>query len=118
MPDPVWIEGLRPLQHANVFCKVSALVELAEARPAPVDLAYYTPTLDALWNTFGVDRLVYGSNWPVSKRFASYAVVQGLAWRYFEKRAYMYWIECFGKIALPRISGLKADRCGFSLLEC
>ena len=110
MPDPVWIEGLRPLQqHANVFCKVSALVELAEVRPAPADLAYYTPTLDALWNSFGEERLVYGSNWPVSQRFASYAAVQGLAWRYFEKKGVHVLERVFWKNSL---AAYKWPNCG------
>jgi L-fuconolactonase len=31
------------------------------ADPAP-----YVPTLDFLWKTFGADRLIFGTNWPVS----------------------------------------------------
>jgi L-fuconolactonase len=31
------------------------------ADPAP-----YAPTLEFLWNTFGADRLIFGTNWPVS----------------------------------------------------
>jgi predicted TIM-barrel fold metal-dependent hydrolase len=31
------------------------------ADPAP-----YVPTLEFLWNTFGPDRLIFGTNWPVS----------------------------------------------------
>jgi len=31
------------------------------ADPAP-----YAPTMEFLWNTFGADRLIFGTNWPVS----------------------------------------------------
>lgn len=30
------------------------------------DPSRYTPTLDFLWRTFGEDRLIFGTNWPVS----------------------------------------------------
>ena len=33
------------------------LVELAQDDPAPDDPAYYAPTLGALWNAFGEERL-------------------------------------------------------------
>jgi len=39
--------------------------------------------LDALWSIFGEDRLIYGSNWPVSERFGSYETVFNIAATYF-----------------------------------
>jgi L-fuconolactonase len=33
---------------------------------------FYRPVLDVLWDAFGEKRVIYGSNWPVSARFASY----------------------------------------------
>jgi len=30
------------------------------------DASLYTPTLEFLWRTFGEDRLIFGTNWPVS----------------------------------------------------
>lgn len=86
-PDSAWFDSIKAASaHANVFCKVSGMVELAKDTPSPAELAYYTPTLDALWHAFGEDRLVYGSNWPVSARCADYATVQRLAVEYFEPR--------------------------------
>ena len=86
-PDAEWLAAIqRAAACPNVFCKVSGLVELAETSPAPEDPAYYAPTLDALWHAFGEDRLVYGSNWPVSWRYAEYAHVQQLATAYFERK--------------------------------
>ena len=32
----------------------------------------YRPGLDVLWNLFGPDRAIYGSNWPVSDLVAPY----------------------------------------------
>ena len=53
---------------------------------APADVAFYKPTLDAIWERFGDDRVVFGSNWPVSLRFASYGTVLGLVRAYAESR--------------------------------
>ncbi len=85
-PPRAWMENLRAAaEHRNVFCKVSALVEGTGRNQgnAPRDVAYYQPVLDILWNTFGEDRLIYGSNWPVSDRFASYATLFTIVRDYF-----------------------------------
>jgi L-fuconolactonase len=67
--DPAWLDRYRrAADHANVFMKLSAMMEQSTIQPAPPDLDYYRPTIDALWATFGPDRLIYGSNWPVSDR--------------------------------------------------
>lgn len=86
-PNAEWLAGIRAVgARDNVYMKVSALVESADAAPPPDDLGYYTPTLDALWDAFGADRLVYGSNWPVSERYAPYATVQRLVSEYFDSK--------------------------------
>jgi len=36
------------------------------------DAAFYRPGLDTLWELFGPDRVIYGSNWPVSNLAAPY----------------------------------------------
>lgn len=86
-PDPAWVQGMQNIaRHPNVYCKVSGMVERAEQQPAPEDPTYYVPTLDALWNAFGEDRLVYGSNWPVCERAASYATVFNIVAEYFNAK--------------------------------
>ncbi len=83
-PNAAWLEGLRAVgERENVYMKVSALVESSDDTPAPDDLGYYAPTLDAIWEAFGEDRVVYGSNWPVSERYAPYAKVQRIVDEYF-----------------------------------
>jgi len=46
-------------------------------------VAFYTPMLDILWDAFGEDRLVYGSNWPVSDVGGDYAQVFAIVSEYF-----------------------------------
>lgn len=83
---PGWKEGIKlASRNQNVFCKVSALVEQTKTEygKAPTDTAYYLPILDHLWECFGEDRLVYGSNWPVSDKGAPYDVVFRIVKEYF-----------------------------------
>jgi L-fuconolactonase len=53
---------------------------------APCNVEYYEPVLETLWGVFGPDRLVYGSNWPVSLRFASLATVQQIVMTFFARK--------------------------------
>ena len=39
--------------------------------------------LDAMREMFGLERLIYASNWPVSELFAPLATVQGIVEDYF-----------------------------------
>ncbi len=84
---------------ANVYCKLSALVEGSRKKDAPADLAFYTPVLDVIWKAFGADRLLYGSNWPVSDLYAKYATVYSLAAKFVEGK---------GKDAMAKVFGTNA----------
>lgn len=83
-PAAKWREGMQAAaKHPNVFCKVSALVEQTANKPAPRDVDYYRPVLDTLWTLFGEDRLIFGSNWPVSGGKAPLTTVVGVVHDYF-----------------------------------
>jgi L-fuconolactonase len=49
----------------------------------PEDLNFYRPRLDHLWDTFGPDRLIYGSDWPNSDLWGPYNQVFGIVREYF-----------------------------------
>ncbi len=86
-PPAKWREGMAAAAKCpNVFCKVSALVEQTARKPAPRDVAYYRPVLDVLWALFGEDRLLFGSNWPISNGGAPYETVVGIVRDYFTAR--------------------------------
>lgn len=75
--------GLREFgKRTHVFAKVSNVLRRVGDR-VPEDMSYYKPALDELWEDFGPDRLVYGSNWPVSERVAPYPLVQKIVGEYF-----------------------------------
>ena len=86
-PDPKWIERLRAAAAGkNVYMKVSALGNISGKNPAPADIAYYAPVLDAVYEIFGQDRLIWGSNWPVSDLNCDYGTELGLAMKYFRPK--------------------------------
>lgn len=59
---------------ANVYAKISDVVRRMDGHVL-TDPDYYRPRLDLLWELFGDDRVIYGSNWPVSDLTAPYATV-------------------------------------------
>jgi len=70
--------GKRP----RVYAKVSNVVR-KQRNHVPEDVNFYRPSLDQLWDIFGPDRLVYGSNWPVSNLIAPYSIVFKIVREYF-----------------------------------
>jgi L-fuconolactonase len=88
-PPSDWTQAIRTVaRQDNVYCKFSGLVEGTGRRgsEAPTDPAFYGPVRDVVWEAFGGDRLVYGSNWPVSAHFAPYEQVQSLARELLQSR--------------------------------
>ena len=81
-----WADGICGLAaFPNVFCKMSGLVTEANwQRWTAEDIA---PYLDVAFDSFGPDRLMIGSDWPVCLVAASYAQATGLVKDYILKRA-------------------------------
>lgn len=60
-------------QSPNVFCKVSGLV--TEANRRGWTQPDFVPYLDAVWDAFGPDRIMFGSDWPVCLLAGEYRAV-------------------------------------------
>lgn len=85
-PDETWVEAMKPLaDYRDLYCKVSALVEF-HTKEDKSRLEDYVPTLDLLWDVFGEDRVIYGSDWPVCERAADYATAQQVPMEYVRSR--------------------------------
>ncbi len=85
--DPKWVEQVKKLaENKNVYCKVSGLYQHSAQQPAPHDVDFYRPLLDVLWDAFGPNRLVYGSNWPVTKHSGDYASFVAVVNGYFTEK--------------------------------
>ena len=66
----------------QVYIKVSNVPRRVNAHVVE-EPSYYRPALDHLWELFDADRLVYGSNWPVSNLVAPYEVAFRIVKEYF-----------------------------------
>jgi L-fuconolactonase len=76
-----WQQQIRELaQHPNVWCKASGLVTEADWHGWKPD--EFRPYLDVLFDAFGVDRLMFGSDWPVCTLAGSYDEVYSLLNQY------------------------------------
>ena len=86
-PADEWVEQMRrAAAHPNTSMKVSALMENCGEQPAPLELDYYRPALDAIWEIFGRDRVFFGSNWPVCERAGTYARCIDIVRRYLAEK--------------------------------
>ena len=76
-----WKSLLREVaQHPNVYCKLSGMITEADQRNwKPDDLR---PYLESVLEGFGLDRVMYGSDWPVCLCAGSYDQVLGRALQY------------------------------------
>jgi L-fuconolactonase len=101
-----WASYMRTIaQNANVFCKVSGLVTEADwLQWKPEELR---PYLDVVFEAFGPERLMFGSDWPVCLVAASYRRVKEVIETYVYAHAAQHMEDVFGGNAI-RFYGLKA----------
>ena len=86
-PPADWVAAVKKLaENKNVYCKISGLYQRCIAQPASKDIATYRPALDVVWEAFGSKRLIYGSNWPCTKRSGNYQSYIDLVSAYFTER--------------------------------
>jgi L-fuconolactonase len=80
-----WERDVRALaEFPQVFCKVSGLVTEADwSRWTPEQL---WPCLDVVFDAFGADRLIAGSDWPVCTLAADYSRTMSVITRYLSNR--------------------------------
>ena len=76
-----WREQVRELAKlSNVMCKVSGMITEADWQNWRAD--DFKPYLDVVFEAFGPERLMFGSDWPVCLLAGSYARVFGLMHNY------------------------------------
>lgn len=69
-------------KHPNVYCKLSGL--LTEAKWKEWSPADFYPYLDVVFEAFGTDRLLFGSDWPVILVSGMYIQWKSLLEKYME----------------------------------
>jgi predicted TIM-barrel fold metal-dependent hydrolase len=81
--DPSARAAARELaQRPRVYAKVSGVLGRVDDTVS-TDPSDYRAALDEIRDMFGPDRVMYGSNWPVSDRLAPYAAVLNVVRKYF-----------------------------------
>jgi L-fuconolactonase len=94
-----WHKDLKAVAaHKNVSCKISGMVTEADWKNwKPTD---FTPYIDAIVELFGIDRLMYGSDWPVCTLAATYEAQFGIIKDYFSRFSTNEQQQIFGENAI------------------
>jgi L-fuconolactonase len=64
----------------NVMCKVSGIITEADWKNWTYE--QIEPYLEVVFEAFGIDRIMYGSDWPVCLVAGEYAQVKGIVEKY------------------------------------
>jgi L-fuconolactonase len=81
--SPGWEKYMREMAaHPNVYCKISGMVTEADWK----NWVYedFTPWLDVVFDAFGADRIMFGSDWPVCLLAGNYEQIKGIVDQYLE----------------------------------
>ena len=79
--DDYWSHLRHLSQNPHVFIKLSE-IPVRVGQRVPLDVAYYKEHLDAIWDVFGEDHILYGSDWPNSDHLATYGETFSLVRQY------------------------------------
>jgi L-fuconolactonase len=72
-----WAKDIKSLAaFENVWCKVSGMVTEADLRNWKKE--DFSPYLDIIFESFGAERVMFGSDWPVCRLAATYGQVLGI----------------------------------------
>ena len=94
-----WEKGIRAIaNHQNVYCKVSGLVTETDWKNWRVQ--DFTYCLDVVTTTFGADRLMFGSDWPVCLLGGTYTEVTSIVEQYFASHSMEDQAKIFGLNAI------------------
>ena len=79
--------SLRELQkRPKVYTKLSAVLNKVDGKTVSHKLEAHKDRLDLLYETFGADRVLFGSDWPNSDLSAPYTAVLGVVQEYFKTK--------------------------------
>jgi L-fuconolactonase len=85
-------------QYDNVYCKISGLVTEADWQKWKVE--DFRPYLDVVVEAFGIDRILFGSDWPVCLLAASYESALSIVLDYFSSFTIEEQQKFFGRNAV------------------
>ena len=96
--------GKRP----QVYVKISEVLRRVDGK-IPQELSFYRAGLDELFDIFGEDRLLYGSDWPNSDQWAPFEVELRLVREYFTAKGHAVAEKYFWKNSVAAYRWVKRD---------
>jgi L-fuconolactonase len=79
-----WKKGIKELTgHPNMYCKVSGMVTEADWKNWKPE--NFRPYLDVIFDSFGPEKIMFGSDWPVCTLAASYEQVLEIVINYIQQ---------------------------------
>jgi len=96
--------GKRP----QVYVKISEVLRRVDGR-VPTDLSFYRTRLDELWEIFGEDRLLYGSDWPNSDTWGPYSQILSMVRQYVDTKGPAVAEKFFWKNSVAAYGWVKRD---------
>ena len=79
-----WAADIKQLAvNKNVYCKVSGMVTEADWHNWTNDT--FTKYLDVVFNAFGTERIMFGSDWPVCLVAAEYSAMKAIVGEYVQQ---------------------------------
>ncbi len=101
--------NLRELAKRNVFAKISAVARRADGQVV-IDPDTYKPRLDLLFDIFGQDRVVFGSDWPNSAgNWVSLEFALSIVRRYFDAKGLPVAEKYFWKNSVAAYKWVRRD---------
>ncbi len=108
-PRTAYDTAMRELgQRPQVYVKVSEVLDRVDGR-VPYELSFYRPKIDELWETFGENRLLYGSDWPNSDPLGTYEQVFSIVHEYFMAKGRAAAEKYFWKNSVAAYRWVKRD---------
>jgi L-fuconolactonase len=106
---PAVERNLRELaSRPSVYIKVSEVMRIVDGRPS-TDPALYKPGLDYLFDTFGEDKLIFGSDWPNGPAVDNLPVIVQIVRDYFYAKGHGVAEKYFWRNSLAAYKWIRRD---------
>lgn len=91
-----WVADIQALAaHQQVYCKVSGMV--TEADLTRWKFEDFKPYIDTIFECFGIERVMYGSDWPVCRLAATFgevmAILENYTANFTEAERQLFWAQ-------------------------
>jgi L-fuconolactonase len=94
-----WKSGMKEIaQNENIFCKISGLITEAKWNEWTEEELY--PYFDVVFEIFGTERILFGSDWPVMLLSGNYGQWKNLLQNYMNQFSTKEKQKVFGENAI------------------